>query len=856
MMTKCSWKNCGLGLFIGLLFMSITTVVWAEDTEKKSETTTSSSVDKASNVAAEADVELFVGALKLGKASDTKVLDELESVCNEAKKKVDEIEQKLNELRTEIQKTSETKFVPYKSPYDGSESVIPQIVITDEAKYKELSSQIKGLEEELPGLKENKNRACQEADEAKDAAEGDIYVYTGSDGSKIFFQYDKYSKTAKVLTGSLRGCAPLPMKLAEGRSCIFCPVFLKVYNAVNIMSTKSYGVLATGLANVMLIGFAIWIAFSLIGKVSSFTKMDAPKYITELLTQVFKVVFAYVLLRDAHAVYDYALGPLLKAGMEFGMVLLSGSNKYLDSCKSLGVENMPVSGLLPSYLYTQLECFIKAVQAELASQQAIGTTLMCVAFNAGGSDVDLEVKTITIPNLSMLFEGIVIWLFAWLLSLAFAFYLIDATVRLGIVGALMPFLIVSWPFKITSKYTTQGFTMFMNTFFTYVFMGLVVSINIQLIGVSMSGAPGGREAVEAALNSNQVTSLKEMLDIGFAGFLILIASCIFGFKICMQATELAGNMAGGGGGTSIAPELGGMGYNVAKAATLGAAGALGEGAKFVGTATGATEKLRKFRDNAVDKLVAQPLARVFSLGRSGGAGKRQLPSQQPQPKGGSSTPTTSAQQKQASDVANAGPRATQQTKPTPASTTKPTTANDSTKPATTNVDGASPVNPNEAREQEIDKFNRSQAAGLDLLNNSESYRQISNTCKQATSNRNTAAQHARSFENQAKEERDKASALREKAQSMADGAEKDTLLNQAGASDQKANDFASQAAEERNKERENDKIVQETLKQMERMQKEREQNMSNQEMDDILKKAYGENYRAEQSANLNGWNFK
>lgn len=853
MMTKCSWKNCGLGLFIGLLFMSITTVVWAEDTEKKSETTASSSVDKGSNVAAEADVELFVGALKLGKASDTKVLDELESACNEAKKKVDEKDKEIAKVNAMIARSSGVQVVGT-SITGYTMSLTTQI--TNPADYEKYTKEKARLEAELEELVDAKNRACQEADEAKDAAEGDIYVYTGSDGSKIFFQYDKYSKTAKVLTGSLRGCAPLPMKLAEGRSCIFCPVFLKVYNAVNIMSTKSYGVLATGLANVMLIGFAIWIAFSLIGKVSSFTKMDAPKYITELLTQIFKVVFAYVLLRDAHAVYDYALGPLLKAGMEFGMVLLSGSNEYLTSCKSLGVENMPVSGLLPSYLYTQLECFIKAVQAELASQQAIGTTLMCVAFNAGGTDVDLEVKTITIPNLSMLFEGIVIWLFAWLLSLAFAFYLIDATVRLGIVGALMPFLIVSWPFKITSKYTTQGFTMFMNTFFTYVFMGLVVSINIQLIGVSMSGAPGGREAVEAALNSNQVTSLKEMLDIGFAGFLILIASCIFGFKICMQATELAGNMAGGGGGTSIAPELGGMGYNVAKAATLGAAGALGEGAKFVGTATGATEKLRKFRDNAVDKLVAQPLARVFSLGRSGGAGKRQLPSQQPQPKGGSSTPTTSAQQKQASDVANAGPRTTQQTKPTPASTTKPTTANDSTKPATTNVDGASPVNPNEAREQEIDKFNRSQAAGLDLLNNSESYRQISNTCKQATSNRNTAAQHARSFENQAKEERDKASALREKAQSMADGAEKDTLLNQAGASDQKANDFASQAAEERNKERENDKIVQETLKQMERMQKEREQNMSNQEMDDILKKAYGENYRAEQSANLNGWNFK
>lgn len=189
--------------------------------------------------------------------------------------------------------------------------------------------------------------------------------------------------------------------------------------------------------------------------------------------------------------------------------------------------------------------------------------------------------------------------FAWLISLAFAFYLVDATVRLGIVGALMPFLIASWPFKVTSKYTNQGFTMFMNTFFTYAFMGLVVSINIQLMGISLTGGQGGLDAIEEALNGNSVKVLSDLLDIGFAGFLILIASCIFGFKLCGQAAELAGSMAGGGGGSSIAPEIGGMGYNVAKAATLGTGKMAWQGTKLVGNATGVTPKLRQARDKVV-----------------------------------------------------------------------------------------------------------------------------------------------------------------------------------------------------------------------------------------------------------------
>ena len=61
----------------------------------------------------------------------------------------------------------------------------------------------------------------------------------------------------------------------------------------------------------------------------------------------------------------------------------------------------------------------------------------------------------------------------------------------------------------------------------------------------------------------------------------------------------------------------------------------------------------------------------------------------------------------------------------------------------------------------------------------------------------------------------------------------------------------------RNKnEKENHAIVQETLKKMDDMQKEREQSISDKEIDSIMKQKYGNNYRTEQSANINGWNFK
>lgn len=369
----------------------------------------------------------------------------------------------------------------------------------------------------------------------------------------------------------------------------------------------------------------------------------------------------------------------------------------------------------------------------------------------------------------------------------------------------------------------------------------------------MSGVSGGMKAVVNALNSNEVTTLKNLLDIGFAGFLILIASCIFGFKLTSQATELAGSMAGGGGGSSIAPEIGGMGYNVAKAATLGTGKMAWQGTKLVGNATGVTPKLRQARDKAVSAL-----GKVFSFGRSGG-GKSSAPvsrlrgSDAPAPapsssSSGGASPVTAEQTRQAERVENAAPR--------PTAPATPVTAANTAKPNQAGAEGTAPTSPEAVRERQIDQFNRKQAAGLDLANNSEIYKQVSERCGQATANRDAAAQRARNFEAQAKEEKDKATALRQKAQSMADGAEKDAVMRQAGSSDQKANEFTAQAAEERKNEKENDAIVQETLKKMDEMQKEREQSISDKEIDSIMKQKYGNNYRTEQSANINGWDFK
>lgn len=486
------------------------------------------------------------------------------------------------------------------------------------------------------------------------------------------------------ITGVTRGCVPLPAKLAESRSCIYCPLFKTIFNAAQSMSTKAYDKLAGPLANVMLIGFAIVIAFMVLKNVSSFTKQDAPKFVTELLVNMFKVLVAYYMLKNANIVYGYIVGPVLKAGFEFGSSLLFAKNdSYLAACdvsKTLqGVSN----GVMPAYLYTNLDCFIKAVQAEVAVPQSVGSSLMCVARNAGKESIG-PVRNV-LWDFGMMFQGFAIWVMGWIISLAFAFYLIDATIQLGIIGALMPFLIACWPFKATRNYTSKGWGIFMNTFFVYVFMGLVVSINVELLGRGLTGSKGGFDAIMKALNGNNVQELKELLDIGFAGFLVLVACCLFAFKLTGQASDLAGTMAGGGG-PKIGANIGGLAYG---AATKGVQGTLKTGlgaAKAVSDKTGLTNVVNKGRDWAKDKVWG-----AVGLGRrSGAAGNKQArrsqmgDQQQQQSSTDGQTPQTQTRpatpgapnptaQNQIKKMQQAGPRSQQPATPSPQTPTNPST---------------------------------------------------------------------------------------------------------------------------------------------------------------------------------------
>ena len=396
------------------------------------------------------------------------------------------------------------------------------------------------------------------------------YRVEGSD------EWVEINEDGKLTDGVMEGCEPFPMKVAEFENCIFCPLFDILYQAAKTMAVAAFDKLSNAFSNLLLIGFALYIAYITLKMVSSFTKQDAPKYITEGLTMAFKVLIAFLLLKNGPEVYRLGFEPLLNAGIEMGTSFMSATSD-IGGCEG-GISNASEGAFYSDDLQVKITCFLKKVSQEIAVMHAIGDSLMCVAKNTAAHWYGMW-------DLTMFFTGLVIWAFAWLLCLAFAFYLIDTIIRLGIIGALLPFLIASWPFKITSGFASKGWSMFLNAFFTFVFLGLVISVCLQLAAQAITGGEtgsAGSSGLIEMLMSNQVDSVLETLGIGLGGFIFLMLCCAFGFKLCGQASDLAGEMSGASS-SGIGQAIGITAAGLAKGFGIGAA-KLG----WKGVKTGAT----------------------------------------------------------------------------------------------------------------------------------------------------------------------------------------------------------------------------------------------------------------------------
>ena len=421
-----------------------------------------------------------------------------------------------------------------------------------------------------------------------------------------------------------KGCLPLQQKLEQNQRCPLCPLFKVILNTDQTMASHAYSALAKSFRNVIIMVLALFIAYKTLISVSAMTKQDVGKYLGEITVQSFKVLVAALLLSNPDYIYHYVVNPLIKAGLEFGLsMFFDNATTLMKEAREsdlFGIYGDFRSGVISKDVLSDVLSTVILFSKEAATLPSIGGTLICVSVNEASPALHL-------PHIPMFIEGLLCLGFGWAIAFACCFYLLDSAVRFGIFCTLLPFLIASWPFKVTLNYTKQGWDIFINVIFNFIMMGLIICLSLQLIlqalmgdsqiDLSQARSPEELELLKhmaelnpqdqltAALNGNNVEVVKQLLDLSGIKFLILVACCIFAFKLVGQVNDLAQNISGTSGGENIGGKLGGLaaqgierGAGMAKNAAIGRKGDDGHrhGGLLSGVANGLHDRKERFQN--------------------------------------------------------------------------------------------------------------------------------------------------------------------------------------------------------------------------------------------------------------------
>ena len=420
-----------------------------------------------------------------------------------------------------------------------------------------------------------------------------------------------------------RPCKTIGEYQAEFKNtCVACGLMSTILGAVQKISKNAFDAISSHLIGLLSLGFLIYIAYITLITIASPETQKISKFLTTLAKQGARVAVAIVLLQTPNFVYDTFVTPILDGGVDFSVTLM-GQDKArvieLGSDPKYSHNFEKTGNYLNANLLETLVGATATFSNEATLMPAIGRSFYCWSWT------DLGWKRAwIIPRFTMLVEGIIMWAFGIMIWLAIGFYVLDCVIQMGIVCSLMAFFIACWPFKMTSEYTKIGWNMFLNTFFNFVMMGVVVTtINEMITQAIATGMTEGE--LEQYLNEDMIEELDAKLELFGLQIVMLVICCMMCMKLSDQAGALANKFAGGAR-IKMGGDLAGLATSAATSVAKNAGGAALKGAgAFAGSVaehTGAKAAVNKGKEQVrnLGRAAKNMVRQAVRGGGSGGGG--------------------------------------------------------------------------------------------------------------------------------------------------------------------------------------------------------------------------------------------
>lgn len=361
----------------------------------------------------------------------------------------------------------------------------------------------------------------------------------------------------------------------EHRECWQSAVLAMIYDTSGKLTMGMYGQLTHGAMALMMIAFAVWLAFRLVKHVSSFTEESPAEVWTEVIKKFF-VCFICGLLASSPAgalfVLNRIVFPIYNAFLELGALLLQNTGtesmhwlkddmwlnnpvnppKYNLICTLDPTTQNSDANLLgfPSGPKEMMECMVCSVNERLNFGFKIGLQIMEeIGFMA----------TIC---------GIIIIATFLFVKLGFVFYLVDSVFRFAMMTLILPLLIMGYAFKPTRKWTTTGFKTIINSGAFMMFIAVVMLMTISATYQIMDTYRPYFDVSEL----RRAGLMSMMADFSVPFIMLLLISFVVASALSV-AKSVADSLVGGGGETNvqkrIATYAAKVGKKIASTITMG-----------------------------------------------------------------------------------------------------------------------------------------------------------------------------------------------------------------------------------------------------------------------------------------------
>ena len=386
-------------------------------------------------------------------------------------------------------------------------------------------------------------------------------------------------------------CKTFPEYQEELNKCPLCGIFSVILKTIAGVSSKAWNAVAQPLSNVVMIFFLVLLAFEVLKAVAAVAGSKISSLAKGVLLLCLKIAITVQLLSSPKYIYGYFLSPVIEGGLNMGLAMANASGAPGANCAVSTEDKIQIpSDTFSSSVYDSVLSTVRCFGVAASTLPAIGRGLICYAWDAGH---------LGFPHLGMWLSGVLMYVFGLMIWLAISFYMIDCTVQIGMLSGLVPLLIACWPFKFTEAYTFKGCKMLMNSFFSYVMLGVILLLGTMITTHAAAGDGSNIEQIVAAINDNDIKALKKMCSLDAFQILILASCCIFAMKLIGQVNNLADQFSKGSG-SSIGNKMGGAAMsaatNTAKKAANTTGRIAGSAVKHTAAATGVTAALNKGGD--------------------------------------------------------------------------------------------------------------------------------------------------------------------------------------------------------------------------------------------------------------------